>query len=414
MTPTALYKSVAAGVPVVSKCRAVTYEQCLDKRMVALAVYDGQTCKQIITDIFDNQLPEGGHVDIQSWGATVQTGATIDWYVIDHVRVSDILDDLAARSGYAWWVGVNKDLYFCDRATSPGTYFAPFSITDAAPNVRELSLETSLEGYRNRQHIRVNYAAFDVFTQTIDGDGVTDQWTLYDAGTSPLVESLINYIESLTITTISTGTVRDATWGTDGVDTDKEFYFLQGDSYIRRETTSPATPLTADEQLVVKWRQLGNDVMTVENGTQVAVRAAIETTTGIYEHMIDESSEIDAVGHLAKAQAILDAKSVLGTVIEGVTDENGLFPGMVLDIAISTPAFTGSVLVDAVEAEYMKADMLRYHFHGSTAAYDDWIALWEKALASGGAGSTTVVAGSSGGGTTDSSAVTINGVQVVY
>lgn len=417
--PTALYKSTAAGVPVVTKCHAVTYEQCLDKRMVAIAVYETKTCKEIISDIFTSKLPEGGHVDISAWGTTVQTGVTIDRYVIDHARVSDILDDLAARSGYAWWVGKDKELYFCSRATSPGVYFAPFSITDAAPNVRELSIEKSLEGYRNRQHIRVSYAAGNVASQTITGDGVTAQWTLDNPNSSPTVPTLINYIERVKIITSSPATERDASWGTDGVDTDKEFYFVQGGSYIRQDLTSPFTGLTSDQQLTVEWRQLGDDVMTVENGVEIAVRATIETTTGIYENLIDNSSEIDQIGHLAKAQAILDAKSVLGTVANGVTDRTGLFPGMVLDFAITKPiSFTGSILVDSVEASYLSSDRLRYSFHGSTASYDDWIALWNAALSAsggGGGGGTTVVSGGgSGSDAASDPSVTRNGVLVTY
>lgn len=412
-TPRALYKSTASGVPVVTRCECASYELLMDRRIVAKAVYQNKTCKEILDDIFLYQLPENGHFDINHGISVIQDGVTLNYYVIDHMRASDILDDLAARSGYTWWVGPERDLYFVARATSPGVYFAPFSITDAAPNVRELSIKKSLDGYRNRQHIRVSFSAFSPSTQTIVGDGATSQWTLY-GNDSPVVATEIKYIESITVTSGSPVTEEVKTFGILGVDTDKDFYYEPGGSVLYAGG-SPVTLYTSDQSIAVVWRHLGGDVLTAENGAQVAVRSALESavyvdSTGIYEHLIDESSDVDAVAHLAKAQAVLDAYDEIGTEVNGVTDERGLAPGQVLTINVSTPPFDGSVLIDELQAEYMNDSVLRFTFHASTSAYDDWVKQWDKVLA-GSASGTTIVGNV--GNAVSGSAVSDGGITFV-
>lgn len=394
--PRAIYAKSAAGVPVITVCNCVGYEASLDKRMVAIAVYENKTCKQIIDDIFNVQLPEGGHEDINYALSTVNDGATLDRYVIDHQRVNDILDDLATRSNCIWWVGRDKELYFVPRTTSPASYRAPFTITDAAPNARELSVSRSRDGYRNRQHIRISYNAFAASTQTIIGDGATTSWTLY-SNSSPTDPSLVNYIESIKVITGSSAT-EEKTFGLLGVDTDKDFYYEQGDSTLTQGGTSPITPYTSDQQIVVTWRHLGGDVITVENGGEIATRAAIESgtwgdSTGIYEHMIDASSEIDAVAHLAYAQAALASRDQIGTEVNGVTDRGGLLPGQVLDINVTTPPFSGSILIDQVDAELAADGTISYSFHGSTTAYDDWVKQWNSVLSQSGSSSSMIGGG---------------------
>lgn len=413
ISPKAAYKSTVSGTPLFTACDCVTYEQSLDKRIITIAVYENKTCKEILDDIFNVQLPENGNIDINYGFGTINNGATIDRYVIDHQRVSDILTDLATRSGYTWWVGVDRDLYFVPRATSPATHPAPFSITDADPNCLELSIKKSIDGYRNRQYIRISYEAFGPETQTIVGDGATKSWTLYDWSRSPAIPSLVNYIESIKIATGSPASEIDASWGTDGIDTGKQFYFKKGSSTLRQDAGE--TALTTDQQLTVVWRQLGGDVVWFEDGVEVALRAFIEGTTGVYAHVLDNSSEIDAVGHYEKAQAIIAAKAAIGTEVNGITDETGLAPGQVLDINVSVPSFNGSVLIDQVDAEMLTGTTLRYAFHGSTTAYDDWVAKWDTVLAGGGSGNTVVAAVSTSEGTsTDDGLVTINGSPVTY
>jgi hypothetical protein len=400
---TAMYGSTEPGTPSMSACEAITLESRLDKRIVPLAVYVNKTCKEIITDCLWVKLASGSPAVTELVGDLDQVldGATIDRYVIDHARFSDVLDDLAARSGYCWFVEpVTQDLYFIPRTSSPVLIPAPFSISDADPNCREVSVERMLDGYRNWQYIRISYAAFTAPTQDIPGDGVTQQWTL-QAG-SPLSDSLVNYLESVTVLEGSPAGAETAkTFGVHGIDTDRDFYYSPGESTIWQDAAG--APLDASQTLRVTWRALGADVMDVYDSTAQAYRVIAENGgTGIYDHLIDDSGAADATSELAKAQAILDAKSIIPVEISGVTDEPGLRPGQVMTVALGVPNAAAAVLIDTVDATPL-GGALRYTFHASTTAYDDWVAVWNQALGGGGGG------GISASGVTGAAASDITG-----
>jgi len=395
---TAMYGSCQPGTPSISECDAITHESRLDKRIVRRAVYLAQTCGDIVTDILNVQLAHGSPLKTELNGYTtdIQAGVTIDKYVIDCARASDILDDLAARSGYCWFVDEMQNLYFIPRVSSPALYTAPFTITDLNPNCREVSVERSLDGFRDQQYIRISYAAFDPRDQSFVGDGATQQWTLL-SNDSPPVDSLVNYVERITVSEGSPVVDVEKTFGIYNIDSDRDFYYSVGEPYIWQDAAGVL--LESSNTLNVRWRQLGSDVMVIADDPVIFARALVEVGTGIHDHMIDDSSEVDSIGHLAKAQAILDAKKIVPIEVSGETDVDGLRPGQILTVALSVPNITSVVLIDSVEAWKRSSNSLRYKFHGSTAAYDDWVSVWNAALSkSVGYGGLGFVGGSSTGG----------------
>jgi hypothetical protein len=156
--------------------------------------------------------------------------------------------------------------------------------------------------------------------------------------------------------------------------------------------------------------------MDVYSSGAIAARQIAEGGgTGLYDHLIDDSSMVDATGELAKANAILAAKSAIPVEVSGVTDQAGLRPGQVLAVSLTVPNAAASVLIDTVDAVPLAGAALRYTFHGSTAAYDDWVAVWNRALSgAGGGGGVSTVAGSGGVAGTESDTVTIDGAPVTY
>ena len=202
----------------------------------------------------------------------------------------------------------------------------------------------------------------------------------------------MNYVERITVSEGSPLAEVEKTFGVHDIDSApitgagaRDFYYSPGEATIWQDTA--ATALTAAQTLTVRWRQLGADVMFVDDAAAVAARvAAGEVGTGKHDHLIDDSGQVDAVGHLAKAQAILDAKSVIPVEVSGITDTPGLRPGQVLTVNLTVPGVATSVLIDTVDATMRDSNALRYTFHASTAAYDDWVAVWQAALAGGGGG----------------------------
>lgn len=390
-----LSKSSVAGTPSITTCQCVTHSSLLDKRIVKLAVYKNKTCAEIIDDILTVQLARSGGTELAGAANNIDAGVTIDKYICDCARFSDVLDDLAERSGYAWWVDENQNLYFVPRDTDPAVYEAPFTITDAAPHCLELSAERTLEGFRDQQYIRVNFSAFGVSEQSFAGDDAAREWTLLDSNVSPIVNSLVNYVERITVTEGSPLAEVEKTFGIKDIDTGRDFYYSPGEETIWQD--DGGTTLATGQTLKIQWRQLGSDVMVVADDPAIEGRAAVEPGTGVWDHYIDNSSEVDAVGHLAKAQAILDAKKQIPLIFSGVTDEHGLRPGQVLTIDVSVPDVDGKILVDQVDATLRDSANLRYTFSGSTTAYDDWIQTWSRILGATGGGITATVSPTTGG-----------------
>ncbi len=199
------------------------------------------------------------------------------------------------------------------------------------------------------------------------------------------------------------GTSTSVDFGVDGGDLGKAWYYSVGETTITQD--SSGTPMAAGQFLEVTYRALGSDVMAVSDDAVVAARARVEGTTGLYEHFIDDSSNADAVGALAKAQAILDAYKSIPTVIECETRRNGLMPGQLLTLNIANPSISGAFLIDEVDGYYFPGDP---HFRYKLRLIDSsrigtWLQVWEKLagvdiVAGGSTGSMLAITG--GGSTT--------------
>jgi len=169
--------------------------------------YINKTSKDIVMDLVDNHLSEEGVYYIAS---ELGTGATWDEYpesfANNCMSISQILDDMASKSGYKWYIDATRKLHFCQddpvvaaphkiidpvmRKAEPGT-------TDTVVNITGHGLETgdiiiNLTMNQKRSITKINDNSFSVATipgQT-EGDEIEQ---FFDYSNVGLELSVINY-----------------------------------------------------------------------------------------------------------------------------------------------------------------------------------------------------------------------------
>lgn len=112
----------------------------LFERYLINRTWTSKTLLQIVTDVVTDMA------DFDITVTNVQTGPTIAAYEASYVSATKILNDLAAISGYVWWVDKSQNLYFAPKNTT----FAPFAIDDQTGMFDEMEIEVSDDEYRNK------------------------------------------------------------------------------------------------------------------------------------------------------------------------------------------------------------------------------------------------------------------------
>ena len=196
------------------------------------------------------------------------------------------------------------------------------------------------------------------------------------------------------------GGTREVSWGVDGTDEGKEYWWKPGSAVIRQDNAEVI--LTATDTLEVWYRALGDDVFMTDDAAAIAARAAIEGT-GIYEHIADDQSAVLLHEAVVRAEAYVAAYKNTALTVEFQTVRAGLRPGQILPATVTVPAVSGNWLVESVG--YV-ADLSagENEFRCSVKIIDGsriggWLAFWEKL-----AGHLTHGAGISLGGSTENPA----------
>jgi hypothetical protein len=109
--------------------------------------YNNKTCGYIVDDVVTRLLADEGVT-----AGTIEDGATLIEYDSSGFQAKDILDDMAAASGYKWYIDDEKALHFVDEDT----------IVDAEHDITEdgeftdfgdVIVEETLDNYRNKQFV---------------------------------------------------------------------------------------------------------------------------------------------------------------------------------------------------------------------------------------------------------------------
>jgi hypothetical protein len=225
-------------------------------------------------------------------------------------QVSGVAADIASQSKMYWRIDKNKKYIMKDRAysTAPWPLYSAdplFKGSDASPL---LTRQSPL--YRNRQYV---YNAIDL--QTIPesklGDGTAQSWVL---------KYPVDSITSLTLDG------NPQTFGVQGVDTGKSFYYQPGQPTLSQD--SAQTPPTPVQIIAITYVARVPYVSMRENTAQQAALAPIDSTSGIVSAS-EDGGGISKAAADTLAQARIDAYAILGVSDwEYVTERSGLAPGM--------------------------------------------------------------------------------------
>jgi hypothetical protein len=109
--------------------------------------YNNKTCGYIVDDVVTRLLADEGVT-----AGTIEDGATLIEYDSSGFQAKDILDDMAAASGYKWYIDDDKALHFVAEDTIVD---APHDIVEGGTftDFRDVVVEDTLDNYRNKQFV---------------------------------------------------------------------------------------------------------------------------------------------------------------------------------------------------------------------------------------------------------------------
>lgn len=342
-----------------SEIEVVDYNQIPDRHLVA-RTYENMTAGDIVRDIVENDLVDEGIsiagsvlaatgseigptsyigsavVGSFSLGGVVD-GPVIERAVFNYVSAAAAFDELAQLVGFHWTIGYDKLLTFAPREQVR----APFDVTEAAKNFREMDVERSRSQYRNLQYLRAGVDVTDPRTETIYGDGANQTFAVaFPVYEAPTVE-----------VSVGGGAFSAQTVGIRGVDADgsAQWYWNKGENQITQDTGD--TPIAAADRLRVTYRGTFPIIIAHSEPGEIESRASTEGGSGIYE-AIEEDASLDSVTLAqAKAAAMLRKYGRIPENVTFETDDPGLRAGQLVTITSAEHGVDGDYLIESVDTE---------------------------------------------------------------
>lgn len=400
-------KGPASGNPgLYYKCAVVNRAARLDRRFIT-AVYQNMTAQDIALDILNGDHNAWIAAEAQSGtpltypsiasaegltatSATIDVGPTIDLLKFNHVSASKALDTVATTAGKVWYVRDSDGAVVMQDRTA---FTAPFALSDTSGNFTSLSVKRSNPtDYSNITFTQVADDGTQSASIAFTGDGTARTWTLDTGGDVNQAAFGIDRLGSAVLNLDGTETFIQI--GEAGSDSPYEW-----DGNLTITQKSSEAVLTIHDTLAVTFFPSIFRWIYTENATEVSARAAIEGTSGRYESV--QRDDAHATRGLPAINAATDALvpmshistvAVIGT--EGPVAKPR--PGMVVAVGTTSPAASGSFLIQDVTATFKAGIGFRY----SATAIDsnripNWIDYF-KALAGIKA---SAAAGNSGSGT---------------
>lgn len=234
----------------------------------AQKTYASQTLEYIAEDLLTTYVDSG--YSLTTGG--IDVGPTIDTVSFNHVSLRKAFEKLSKITGYEWWIGYDKVVYFKPKSATT----APEQITDSSDNHDTLSIETDLSQVRNSIVVRGGQEETSTyFSQTIEADGVAKEWPLREKPTD------LQFIKEATVT---------QTVGEDPTDdeTGNDYMYNKAEKYVRVIDASSAPAAGTDIEVSYKYEV--PVIILLESASSVAAMTALEGGDGIHAHTIFESA----------------------------------------------------------------------------------------------------------------------------
>lgn len=352
-----LYLTENSAARTVFKIKAVGWATVCDRRLV-LEVYEGRTAGFIFRDLVAKYLASEGFTV-----GTVDDGPVISKAVFPDVFLSQAFDDLKEQSGLQWICDEYKVLHL----TGATCFVAPFGLDASNAIFRKIHVKQSRDQYRNVQIMKGGHALSDAQTETFKGDGQDHPWT---------VSLPIGELQAVRVNGVA------RTFGIKQKDAGREFYYQIDSGEVSKDASFPL--LTTSDILTVVYRGLYPIKSQLDNAAQIALRQAVESGTGRYEHIeVDESLDGEETV-LEQVQGLMRQFSVLDQLVNAELFRDGLRAGQCLTITDPELGLTSHYLLTRVSCQLLIGTQRVYHIEASSGeAKNDFRAFFKKVWASG-------------------------------
>lgn len=345
------------------------------------------TLKQVLTDLVDDHLSQYG----VTLASTQVTGPELEPFTWTDKRVADALRELSDRTSYVVGISPAKVLSMF----IPGTIAAPFSMTEAVTNCRDLTWRDSDRTPYNTVVLRCGPdGQLEINEERHDGDGVRRRW--------PLNAPFVLQIGGLHLGSDAAGQDPGGFGlGYVGIDDTPWMIDFATNEIVQRAdqpilTVDPTNPANTRWFKVWYHAQFPFTVR-VTNG---------ETPVIEYHESRPDVLSIPVAQGIA--QALLDSFQAAPKELRIATDVDGLEPGQALTIDLpvlrqiaGTFLVTGVALVIQFDLESGRR-LWRYDIEaiGSDLYQGSYLDAWRKLAGLGFGSSGSVISGDSGAGAT--------------
>jgi hypothetical protein len=235
-------------------------------------------------------------------------GPNVPTVAFNHIPLRQCFEILSKLTGYIWYIGYDKVVYFVDPATAAA---APEIITDTNKNHMTLAISYDISQVRNDVIVLGGSEESSDYTQEIQGDGISREWVLpYSIWT----------MKDIKIDGVS------KTFGIDKTEPDGTNVFMYDASRgSMRLTASTATPTTSNVIFVRYTYPV--DVITEQiNLASINALKAVEGGDGVHSYTITDPSIISSSQAIQRALKELDLYA--NPVISGeFTTRTGILAG---------------------------------------------------------------------------------------
>jgi hypothetical protein len=365
--------------------QAIGYRALADNRLTGERFgtngYYNAKANDIIRDLVTNCLTSDG---VTLANVPANAGPVIESAEFNYATVTEAFDKIAELAGgYIWDISPTKEMLFY--APTSGPTVLTIAANSANP-LAGMTVEETLEQYANKVVVKVGTATSSE-AESFDGshpdqptDGARQEWNLAkQVFSAPEIE--VNGVAK--------------TVGIANVDIGKDWYWQQGSSLIQQDTG--ATPLPNTATLSITYTAQQSIQVFAQNGTQIAARAAIEGTSGVYERIFEATTPTATSSAQALATQILaiydEPSYVLKCQVRNLT---GVMPGD--KITQNRAEFpTGSYVIRAVRFYQVQNEWRRELEAIKGPILQDGFQFW-RGLGGSTSGSGASVSGTGGGG----------------
>ena len=359
---------------------------CLLDRFYVTATYEGQTLKQIVTDIVA-QMDTLDALDTTN----VETGPTLSKVVFPTITGQQALDELMRETGFKYWVTYDKKLHVQDRFSTAASWNLT-NLTSPTRTVGVPVVKRDLSQYRNVQEIKGGSKPDDAesYYPAATQGGLATIWAIDTTGVNPLtvpwdlgrvVDNIGRvYISAVPLPSGDFGSVYLCGTAAGG---QEPFYAIPGGRYLYVNESWQENGTTrywwelfpaAQYRYVRTYGKFRSEGAAIARKTAawcsangetetdtIAQMAAIEGGSGIY-HKIEVNERLSTIEECqARANALLKQYGVVPTIVDYTTDDwDDLMVGQYQNVTIyglSKDCVVKSMKISDVAGKWLRAQV---------------------------------------------------------